>query len=97
MNTSENSIYEVIREFKLHIEGVSHPIYGQILKEVKADNGSAMRYRWEISHYYKPEATSIEAYRPSRDSAESEEDAKRLLFLYAEKFTAIDIEANPYY
>jgi hypothetical protein len=91
-----NVIYQIVKEYKISIDGLNFEIKGRVLKRVSGDEGLTVDFKWEISHYYKP-SDGATVYYPSQDHAETAERAEQLLIHYLTHFTNIDIEVNPNY
>jgi hypothetical protein len=53
-------------------------------------------YRWEISHAYKPTADAMGIYRPSKRHGITVEEARELLFAYAENFQTYQVSVEKY-
>jgi len=91
-----NSIYEVVKEFTMYVDGLSYQIKARISKKVTGDDDIALDYKWEISHYYRPQGGAT-VYRSDAIRAEDYDGAKFRLFMYMQDFTNIDLEPNPFY
>ena len=91
-----NVIYEIVKEFKTHVDGLEFEIKGRVLKRIMGDSGLTVDYSWEISHYYKP-IDGATVYHPSQTNAESYKRAEHLLLMYMTPFTNIDVEINRSY
>ena len=87
----ETKIYEVAKEYIAWPEGLSFTVHGRICKD---DVG---KYRWEISHYYRPSEKAAGTWNPSKRTYDTFEDTERALLLYMGSFTNLDVTHNKYY
>lgn len=90
-----NIIYEVVKEYVIHVEGLDFPVKGRVLKRHEPSKDD-FTYMWEISHYCKPEETAIGVYIPSLNIANSFEEVEHMLLRYMRKFTNIGVKASDY-
>lgn len=79
---------ELIKSFEFEVDGIDFPIKGWVYKTDELERNP---YRWEISHYYRPNEQCATVYRPSRKHAETAEEAQYLLERYASEFVNLDV------
>ena len=92
---NKNRYFEVIKEFIIQVPDVDFDIHARIKKEITTKNDIV--FFWEVSHYYKQESNSPLVYKPSNHCAGTIVECERILFMYLNKFTNIDIQANEDY
>lgn len=85
---------EIIKEFRINIDGLEHSVKGRIVKSIKGDSSEI--YLGELSHYCKPSEEAATIYQPSLVS-KSYENVEYQLLNYLEKFTLINVTNNPSY
>jgi hypothetical protein len=90
----KHTIYEIVKEYVIHPEGLGFPVRGRILKST--DSKPSYNYMWEISHYYKPHKEAVGVYIPSATVANTLEEIQHMLFRYMKQFTNIDVMASDY-
>ena len=90
------SSFEIVREFVFWIEGLDHVVKGRVMRKI-APAQKKFPVSWQISHYYKPSKGAASIHIPSKTIASSSKDAEKLLRLYADTFTTIDVEPNQHY
>lgn len=85
---------EIIKEFRVNVQGLDYSVKGRIVKSVKGDFDNV--YLGEFSHYCKPHVDAIDVYSPDivRQNFDS---AERLVLSYLENFTTIDVKPNKHY
>lgn len=79
-------INEVVKQFRFYVNGLDTEVRGEIRKQVAPT--APYPYQWWISHHYRPSATAVGIYYPSRTTADSAEEAEAMLMAYASNFTA---------
>jgi hypothetical protein len=45
-------VYEVIKQFRFHVEGIQDDVRGEVLHAVSPE--VKHKYQWHISHHYAP-------------------------------------------
>ena len=86
------SIREVIKEYVLHLYDHEITVKGRIVKYENDDD-----FYWEISHYWKSHKAEG-FYHPSKVSAPTQEEARKLLFAYIKGFSEdVEISQNNQY
>ena len=80
---------ELIKQFAYEVEGLDYEVQGYVYR---INNEEGTHYHWDISHLYQPSETAG-VYHPSVITAETAEEAERLLDAYAMSFTTIGVEA----
>jgi hypothetical protein len=87
--------YKVVQEYFFEVDGLDFDVKGRIsfTDGMPEEVGG---YYWEISHTYKPTADAIGPYRPSRRNAKTAEEARELLFAYAENFQTFSVHVEKY-
>ena len=88
-------LYEVVKEFIVTLEDYEEPIRGRVLKNLYTD--SEFKYKWEVSHYYRPSEDAATVYYPDNRLARDFEGCKNVMFYYLKGFVNIDIKKNKYY
>lgn len=93
---NNNSLFEVVKEYRVHVEGLNHPVYARITKEVKEDEEDGDTYFGELSHHCKQTEDAATPYNPSlvRQNLHSLE---LLILNYLKAFTTINVVKNEYY
>lgn len=85
---------EVIKEFKINIEGLDHAVKGRVVKSVKGDFSDV--FLGEFSHLCKPHKGASDVYSPDI-SRQDVDQAINLVLNYLESFTTIDVKPNKRY
>jgi hypothetical protein len=85
---------EIIKQYRVRVEGLDFTVYGRIIKSVKGEDEES--YLGELSHYCKQSKDDLGAYKPSLVRREIEQ-VESLIIQYLEKFTNINVEKNNYY
>ncbi|HRN40918.1 MAG TPA: hypothetical protein PK649_02455 [Vicingus sp.] len=85
---------EIIKQYRVKVEGVNFTVYGRIIKSVSGDDENV--FLGELSHYCKQTEDAIDVYRPSL-VGNNIDRVEHLITNYLEKFTNINIEENKYY
>lgn len=85
---------EVIKEFKINIEGLDHAVKGRVVKSVKGYFDEV--YLGEFSHYCKPHEGAFDVYSPDI-SRQDVDQAINLVLNYLESFTTIGVVPNKRY
>ncbi len=80
--------HELVKTLMYYVPELEHSVMGYIYRAIDSDH---LPYRWEISHFYRPNENAASVYRPSRHSADTAEEAEALLDGYAMNFTNIDV------
>ena len=63
---NELEIYETVKEFSVFTKLIDEPLKARISKLIPKADDEQILYFWFISHHYKPEQNSIDAYIPFR-------------------------------
>jgi len=90
----KNEIYEIVKEYEVHVDGLKFNIKGKILKEITDDQNSL--YIGMLSHYCKPDENCATVYYPSLTNRDWG-STKHLLLQYLESFSTIDVTKNESY
>jgi len=85
---------EIIKEFRVEVNGLDHSVKGRIIKSIKGD--SAHLYLGELSHYCRPSEKAADVYYPSL-LANDINSAEHLVLRYLESFTTLNVVANEDY
>lgn len=85
---------EIIKQYRVRVEGLNFTIYGRIIKSVSGDDEDV--FLGELSHYCKQFNEAIDVYRPSL-IGNNIEKVEYLIISYLEKFTNINVEENTHY
>ena len=88
-------IAQVIKEFVVLPDAVDFAVRCRVVEFLDAE--PHLRYGWDISHYYKGTENAVGAYRPSRTRGASIDEVEKMMLTYANNFTAIGVEPNPFY
>jgi len=88
-------IARIIQEYVVLPDDVDHAVRCRVVEFLDAD--PLLRYGWEISHYCKGTKSALGAYRPSRTRGDSVDEVEKMMLAYANNFTGIGVEPNPYY
>ncbi|MFT2159345.1 hypothetical protein [Pseudomonas putida] len=87
--------YKVVEEYIFEVDGLDFDVKGRITF-TEGMPESTGGYLWEISHTYKPTEDAIGPYRPSRRNAQTLEEARSLLFQYADNFKTFSVHVEKY-
>ena len=85
---------EIIKEYRVHVEGLEYPIKARIIKSLSGNDEHL--FLGELSHYCRQNDTDAEVYRPSL-VRQNLDQVESLLIQYLERFTTLNITENKYY
>lgn len=88
-----NIPFEIIKEYKVKVEGLEYPVYARIVKEAGEDE---VIYLGELSHYCKQTKDAATPYYPSLARQELH-TLEVLILTYLKAFTTINVVKNDYY
>lgn len=88
------SIYEVVKEFVVRVDGFDEPIKARVIKNLYTKTD--FEFQWEVSHYYKP-TEDAGIYYPDNRLGRTYEDCRNVMFYYLKSFVNIEIVKNNYY
>lgn len=87
--------YKILEEYVFDVEGLGYPVKGRV-SYIEGMPESLGGFFWEISHCYKPTADALGVYRPSRRNGQTLEEARDLLFAYAQNFQTFEVSVERY-
>lgn len=88
-----NRPVEIVKEYRVFVEGLSHPVYARIVKEAGKDETA---YLGELSHYCKQTEDAATPYYPSLARQELH-TLEVLILAYLKAFTTISVVTNEHY
>ena len=88
----ETELSRVVREYVLWVDGLEYSVKGRVCEIVDAD--PAIRYKWAVSHHYRPSSSASAAYYPSATHGRSVEEVEALMIGYLKNFTGIGVVKN---
>lgn len=92
---TKNDIYEIVKEFEIHLEDILYPIKAKIIKLI-AEHDEDIRYDAILSHYCKQDEKAIDTYYPS--FIRKELNAPECLVInYLENFKILALKKNERY
>lgn len=89
----KNRPVEIIKEYRVLVEGLEHPVYARIVKEAEDDEGV---YLGELSHYCKQTENAATPYYPSL-ARHDIYSLEVLILNYLKAFTTISVVENKHY
>ncbi len=96
---NNNRIFEIVKEYRVRVEGLNHPVYARITKEVKEDEEDEEdreTYFGELSHYCKRTEDDATPYIPSLVK-QNLYSVELIILNYLKAFTTINVVKNEYY
>lgn len=97
----ESTLYQIIKEYKLSIfDNDKHDLFilrGKVMEQIEPKPDDNIRFLWEVSHHYKPDANSVGVYIPGRTTGSTSKEVEITLLNYMNKFSNIGVVANDDY
>jgi len=86
-----NVTAEIIKEYRVIVNGLDHSVKGRIIKTTSGDSDHV--YLGELSHYCKPHETAHDVYMPTLLRSDIVQ-VEHLILSYLNKFTLIEVTPN---
>ncbi|RYY51506.1 MAG: hypothetical protein EOO06_00445 [Chitinophagaceae bacterium] len=79
----QNTIYELMKEYRINVAGMDEPVYGKIWKIMGEDNYT--RFCYDFSHFFLPGENAD--YSDERITRESYDQVEIIVLQYLRDFT----------
>ena len=90
----KNNPAEIIKEYRVRVEGLDFPIKARIVKTLSGDDSHL--FLGELSHYCQQEKSAGDVYQPSLVRQDFNQ-VEHLIIRYLENFTSFNVIENRNY